>query len=378
MKHSKVAIAALVSLMMIAVPFSFSVDSDALSEGTSGIMFVGKDISDADYEILEDSTSKEEVGSFLKIFNLNINNGDIEFTQVSYPLMSSAVGYKVVGDTVIYIGIAEVSSVFDMTYTFNYQSSLPLDGMTEEGLNSLIAYLGVDKFLPGDKIEVSGSFHSAYVYSYTKDYRDVNDMYCIQSKSMVDILSIDDCDLDFTYYSGGASTGKSFTLISEGSLRQTFDIDYIYDAELRTGGNNCFVDYTSIREDSNLRYNIVFDGADHVLTPTSMFYVPEDGNVIIEAESKSDVEYSEDNLVEADDLYASRLTDSKLEKKLKELGTVTYTYSSVENFMNDFIGNGDNDDDDDGGKSKLPWIIGGGVLGAAAIGGVAFFLIRRN
>ena len=61
MKCSKVAIAALVSLMMIAVPFSFSVDSDALSEGESGISFTGKNISEEDYEILEDVTSEEDI-----------------------------------------------------------------------------------------------------------------------------------------------------------------------------------------------------------------------------------------------------------------------------------------------------------------------------
>ena len=47
--------------MMIAVPFSFSVDSDALSEGESGISFTGKNISEEDYEILEDVTSEEDI-----------------------------------------------------------------------------------------------------------------------------------------------------------------------------------------------------------------------------------------------------------------------------------------------------------------------------
>ena len=108
-----------------------------------------------------------------------------------------------------------------------------------------------------------------------------------------------------------------------------------------------------------------------------MFYTPEDGRDIMYAEEKSDIEYSADNLVEIDDLYDSRLTDSKLKNKLESLGTVTYTYSSVVDLMNGLTGGGDNDDDGDGGK-KLPLIIGGGVLGAAAIGGVVFFLIRRG
>ena len=378
MKCSKVAIAALVSLMMIAVPFSFSVDSDALSEGESGISFTGKNISEEDYEILEDVTSEEDIRHTMEIIGLELNRFNIQFTQISYPLMSSAMGYKVVGNDVTFVEVYEYSSAFDFTYTFDDYANLPFDGLTEEGVSSLITYLGVNGFSPGDGLKVSGKCYYSYSYTYYDTYRDVNDVYCIMSENTVDMFAIYDYDLDITYYPRGAPEGKTFSVVVDGGIRQIFDADYVYDGDAPTAGyNSCFVDYTDVRKESSLGFNVVFDGSDHVLTPISMFYTPEDGRDIMYAEEKSEIEYSADNLVEIDDLYDSRLTDSKLKNKLESLGTVTYTYSSVVDLMNGLIGGGDNDDDGDGGK-KLPLIIGGGVLGAAAIGGVVFFLIRRG
>ena len=383
-KVAKIVAVVAVACMMLTVPFSFADDSDAYTDGSVGAYFTADDdLTKDEYLALTGDTNYSDILSLSSV--LDDFNYSVDEIEVDFDVYSLGNGEKVEGKTESIMNYQAISASFTVKLTVTSDSEALINESITVDVDELKAYLGVDKFSIGDKMEITGDVWGISESSQTVTYVDISSDACTQSVGSMGAKYDIKCNLDVKYLPGGDATAtKTFTLNNSTSM------NFSYSNELSVDGAYSDIavgDPYTVTPTLNLdvpvnSLRIGFDGKEcsgklDTSMYTEFFPVEPIEGVFDEYDFKDPSEIvppSEPMTLE--DLFDdSSLSLTELNAKAEECGSYGVTYDGMKAEASRIADEFDGDDDD---GLNLPLVIGGVVVGVLVIAGIAFFFIKRR
>lgn len=373
----KVTFAVLVSLMMVAVPFTLTSESYASSDGSSGVAYEGKDFGMESFEKLTGWTGELYITNILGTY-LSMPFGDEDdtvLTELDVDKLSMGMGWEVAGLENYMFYYLRMYGDFELRTVFSSDVPLMFADQVVEGVDDLATYLGVDKFSAGDVLEYEGDISILTIGEWNETYLDVDGEHAIMSSyGDMRVHSIV-LDLEVSYLQNGSHDDKEFSIVMMADIGYHYDEAYTYASDILVDGpNTCTVGYFNDAF-NNIGVELIFD--DRSSTKTWIDPHPDpsisEGSETVFAVPMSEMGYDESQAIKLSDLVGPTLSDAERDKLVDRTGTVTYGYNAVYKKFQSIVHGEDGDDSLD-----RALLIGGSIIGVMAFGMLLYFMLRRD
>lgn len=379
MNDRVVIMAVLMSLMMISVPFSMAIDSDAFIAGESGVMYESNNFSSEDLYDLADYTESDLVNMGLRSSHLpNSSSGSLDVKSMDVLRYSIGDGYKVSGNDTESIHFEEIDVKFKAKLVLSKDVPVPYDEtLVKEGNAGLTEFLGTDTFLKDGILEYECRFSYIHADRYVEGYKDIDDVYCAPVTERVNSMYVYDLDVDVIYKAPGSSSGKEFSVDCRNEGIMEYLSKYRYDVSVEDLPTDesipCTRTYNHYELDMDIDLKLKYSGKTEKLTAIiKEDDPPESDDYITHAYKISNFDFDESDILELDDVLQSSLSGAALKTKAESLGTISEGYDKVDSRIVQLMG-----DDDDDNDNKLVTIIAAVIVGALIVAAIVYVVVRK-